>query len=287
MSIEPTTAPPLRLQDPDAGFELHGETTPARTLIRDTWRARPLIRMLARKNFYTRYRRASLGMIWAVGLPVIQATVLAVVFSRVVRIEVGVPYAAFLFVSMQPWSFFSTVMSSNSTAIVDGSFMSNRIYFPRAVLPISGVATGLYGFWISVLIALAVCLIFGVGLGPEVLLLVPASILLIVLTTAFALVNSAVHVYFRDVRYIIAAAMTAWFYVTPVLYPLDFAPKVLRVVILANPATGLVMLFRAATVGSEPGLTTAILVTLAWTVVLVFAAIRLHSRFDRVFVDRL
>ena len=269
------------------GYELRGETTPPLSLLREMWRARSLIAMLARKDFYVRYRRASFGLLWAVGLPLMQAAVLSIVFSRVVRIEVGVSYAVFVFSGMVGWSYFTGTLGASSTAIVDGSALGSRIYFPRAVLPIVPVAANLYGFVINVAVLILMALAFGVGLDVEVLLLVPAIALGVLLATAFALLTSSVHVYFRDTRYIVQAALTAWFYVTPVLYPVRKAPGALQVVVKANPVTGVVELFRAATVGADPGWLGMVGVTCIWVAVIGTIGVALQCRYNRVFVDLL
>src|SRR5205807_10064823 len=101
-----------------------------------------------------------------------------------------------------------------------------------------------------------------------------------------ALVLAALHVYFRDVRYLVQAALLAWFYVTPVFYPLRLA-KGLAPWIRANPATGAVELMRAATVGADPGWLPAGGGSLAWPATLFAAALVLYRRHDRVFVDLL
>lgn len=269
------------------GFDLSGGHTPLGQLARDTWASRELIRMLARKNFFVRYRRASLGLLWSVGLPVFQTAVLAVVFSRVVRIGVGGDYVPFLFSGMLGWTFVSQTIGNNATAIVDGTFMSNRIYFPRSVHVLSGIAVSLYTFWISAAIVLVICLAYGVSLGPEVLLVVPAVVLMVVFVAGVTLFSSAIHVYFRDIRFVVTALLSAWFYVTPVIYPLDIVPEGLEWVVKANPATGIVLLFRAATVGAESGWLSAVWISCAWAAAFFAAAVLLHRRFDRVFVDLL
>ena len=269
------------------GFELRGETTPLRDLIGQLWRSRALISILARKDFFVRYRRASFGLFWAVGLPLFQAIVLAVVFSRVVRIETGTSYAAFVFSGMVAWSFFAGTLAAAATSIVDGASLSSRIYFPRAVLPLVSITANAYGFLINTVVLVGLCLVVGVSLGPEIVLLVPAVALLLVLLTGFALTLSALHVYFRDVRYLIAAVTTAWFYVTPVLYPVRLAPGVLRSVIKANPMTGVVELFRYATVGADPGWGTTVAISGAWAAAMVAIGLLLHRRYNRVFVDLL
>jgi ABC-type polysaccharide/polyol phosphate export permease len=255
--------------------------------MKQLWESRGLTAMLARKDFFVRYRRASFGLLWAVLLPLFQAVVLAIVFSKVARIHVpGVNYTVFIFSGMISWTFFSTVLSAGSTAIVDGAGITTKIYFPRAVLPLVTVASSLYGFAITVVILIAMSLVTGVDLGLNILLLIPAMIVMAMLATAFSLVFSALHVYFRDVRFLVQAMIIAWFYVTPIIYPLTRVGR-LGTFLHINPVTGVVEHFRAATVGADPGWVATLWWTLGWTVVLLAVAVALHRRFNRVFGDLL
>ncbi|HZU74572.1 MAG TPA: ABC transporter permease [Acidimicrobiales bacterium] len=270
-----------------AGFQLEGERTPLRELIADLWASRPLIAILARKDFYVRYRRAAFGLTWAVGLPLLQAVIIAVVFSRVVHIHVGTSFAVFVLAGMVGWSYFSTTLATAATSIVDGSTMSTRVYFPRAVLPLVQVVANLYGFAIAVVVLLVLAPLLGVGLGARTLLLLPATVVLVVLTSGVCLVAAALHVYFRDVRYLVTAATLGWFYLTPVFYPRRLASGVLGWVVDINPLTGVVELFRAATGGADPHWAALVTVSLGWSVALVGLAAVLHTRYNRVFSDLL
>ncbi len=243
--------------------------------------------MLARQDFHVRYRRASLGVLWAVGLPVIQAVVLAVVFSRVVRVPATGNYTVFLFAGVLPWSFFSTVITGAATSIVDGQALATKVYFPRAVLPLVTVAANLYGFAPSLAVLIAMALLLGAPFGAALLLLVPGCVLMIVLSSAMALVLAAMQVYFRDVRYILTAIVLVWFYATPIIYPVKLAPHSLRPVLELNPATGMVELFRASVVAADPRWGVPLAWSCVWALAFLLIALELHRRFDRVFIDLL
>jgi lipopolysaccharide transport system permease protein len=270
----------------DGGFDLTASPPPIRALVADVWRARSLISVLARKDFFVRYRRTSFGLLWAVGLPLLQATILTLVFGRLLRSRAE-DYGAYVFAGMVPWSYFATTLSGGATSIVDNTSLSNRIYFPRAILPLVSAVSAMYSVAITVAILVAMCLGFGVDLDAKVLLLVPGVALVALLATSFALVLSAIHVYFRDVRFLVTAALTVWLYVTPIIFQVDQLPEVLRPFVRLNPMTGVVELFRFATVGASPDWEVSLLVTGVWVVVLVVAALQLHRRFDRLFADRL
>jgi lipopolysaccharide transport system permease protein len=268
------------------GFELRGESTALLPWLRSLWESRTLTRVLARKDFLVRYRRASLGVLWAVGLPVLQAVVLAVVFSRIVRIETAAPYWAFVFTGLVPGAFVLSTVTAASTSIVDGSSLSSKVYFPRAVLPLATVLANLYGAVVSLVLLLVVVVAAGTA-GVRLFLLVPAALLAVALTVGGALVGSALHVTFRDTRYLLQALGAVWLYATPIVYPLSLLPAGLRSAVEVNPATGVVELFRAATVGADPGWVTSLLWSVAWTVVLLALGVVLHCRGDRTFADRL
>ncbi|MGZ6801707.1 MAG: ABC transporter permease [Nocardioidaceae bacterium] len=261
-------------------------------LLAQLWAARALVVVLAKKDFYVRYRRTSLGVLWAVGLPLLQAAVLTVVFSHVVHADQLVhgrhdSYPVFLYAGLVPWSYVSTVLPGAATAIVDNLGLVTKVYFPRVLTVLLVALSGLVPLGIGVAVVVALQATLGSGLGPQVLLLLPAAALVVALVVALGAVLSALHVYSRDVRYVVQASMTVGFYVTPVLYPLDAVPSVLRGAVSWLPAAGPVELFRAATVGADPGGGTAVLASLLWVLALGGLGLWLQSRRDRVFVDLL
>lgn len=273
---------------PAAGFELRGETTPVGQLLRDIWRARSLIRLLARRDFYVRFRRPSFGLSWAVFVPLMQAGVLAVVFSIVIRVKTPIPIAVFVLSGVLPWTFFASGLGSSSMAIAAGSGMASKVYFPRAVLPLVSIGSNLYGFVPGLAILLVASVVWRVPLTPRTLLVFPAIAVMILLTASFGLVFAAIHVYFRDVGFIIQASLTAWFYASGVIYPISLVPEgPLRTIVLVNPATGVIQFFRAALGASQEGWVFSVLAAVAWSIVLLIVALFLYRRFDRVFVDRL
>lgn len=273
---------------PAAGFELHGETTPIPQLVRSIWRSRSLIRLLARRDFYVRFRRPSFGLSWAIVVPLMQATVLAIVFSLVIRVRTPIPIVVFVLSGVLPWTFFASGLSSSSMSIAGGSGMASKVYFPRAVLPMVSIGSNLYGFIPGLAILIIVALAWRVPLGPRTLLLIPAVALLVLLTASFGLVFAAVHVYFRDVGFMIQASLTAWFYASAVIFPISLVPKgILRTIVLINPATGAIQFFRASMGAPQEGWVFSVVAAVVWSVVLLVVALFLYRRFDRVFVDRL
>lgn len=271
----------------EQGFELRGERGRISTLIRDVWRSRELIIMLARKDFFVRYRRASLGLVWAIGLPLIQAVVFGVVLSQFVRFETEIPYAAFVFTGVLPWTFFSGAVGAAVTSVVEGNALATKIYFPRPVLPIVTVVSGFFGLIPGVVIMGSMALAFGADFGPAILLLIPAIALLMAMATGFALVLSILQVYARDMKHIVSAIMLPWFWGSGIFYPLTVLSPTFRRYIEINPAVGMIQLFRASVGAAAPGWESALWWSLGWVTVLFVLAGLLFRRYDRVCVDLL
>jgi len=270
------------------GFELRGETTQLRRLLSDAWRSRDILRAIARRDFFTRYRRPTLGVIWSVIAPVVQAVILAVVFTKVVRVRTSIPYLIFVLSGIIAWTFFSATLTSGVRAITGGSGIASKVYFPRCILPLTNVGTSLYSYLPAVVVLLIAALVYRIPITPYWLMLIPATIVMILLTSAFVLVLAALQVYFRDVAFILGVVVQGWFYGSGVFFPIDQVPEgPLRQLIIANPATGMVELFRVAFVGLRPWSLASLWWTLGWAVVLLGLAALLYRRYDRVFVDLL
>ena len=278
-SPEPPSAPPRVLH-----LEGHPETR--RAWLADLWAHRELLDMLARKDFQTRYKRATFGLAWAVVVPLIQAAIMAVVFSKVIKSGGGKTFAVYVMSGVIAYAYFSTVVASAATAIVDGTGLTDKVWFPRAVLVIVPCLSNLVGFVVTVVVLVIVTPLFGAHLGERTLLLIPATALLVTLSLALGLILGALDVYFRDVKFLVQAALLVWIYLTPILYPQHLLQK-FGPWLDANPLTGVVLLFHMATVGSGGPWVRPVLVSIGVTIVLLLVGAEGQRRHDRLFVDQL
>jgi ABC-type polysaccharide/polyol phosphate export permease len=269
-----------------AVLELDGRPTPVRVLLRDLLGARGLLLMLARQDFAARYRSAVLGLAWTVFLPLLQGAVLALVFTHVVKVRTDVPYAGFVLVGMATWGYLNGALSAASTSIVDGGALATKVYFPRLVLPSVAPTSGLVGYALSLVVAVAVSLAQAREAHWQLVLLPAAMLLAFAFITSLSAVTALLHVWFRDVRYVVTALLLVAFYATPVIYPLSLAGD-LEPFVLANPATGVVQLTRWCVFGRADSVGVAVAVTAAWTAVLLVATVVSFARHERTACDRL
>jgi lipopolysaccharide transport system permease protein len=255
--------------------------------LRNMWRYRGVLAALASKDFRVRYKRASLGVLWAGAVPILQAAVLAFIFSRVGRFDSsGYSYAVYVLAGMAAWSYASVAITAATTSIVDASGLTDKVWFPRAVLGLVPAVSNLVTLAISTVVVLVALPIFGEPFAARQLWLVPAVVLVVAFTSALGLVLAALYVYFRDVKFAVQAVMLVWFYVTPIVYPpsalgsegrwLDF-----------NPLTGIVGLFQRAAVDAPVPSDRALAVSVITTLLLSVIAVAVHRRHDRLFVDQL
>lgn len=255
--------------------------------LRNVWGARALLVALARKDFRVRYKRASLGILWSIALPVMQSAVMVFIFSRVGHFgNSQFSYGGFVLAGMVPWLYLSTSVLSSTTSIVDSSDLTDKVFFPRAILPLVTPAANLVTLAISTTLVLVALPVLHAGIGFRFLLVIPAIALLCAFTAALSLALSALYVYFRDMRFIVQAVMLVWIYVTPIVYP-PSALKHAGPLLDFNPLTGVVGLFQRAAVGAPVPSARAVIVSVVTTVVVGFLAVVAHRRHDRLFVDLL
>ena len=240
---------------------------------------------LARKDFQTRYKRATFGVLWAVAVPVLQALVMAVVFSKVVRFDTG-DYAPYVMVGIVGWTYFAGTLTAGSTAIVENASLTEKVWFPRVLLPVVPALANLIGLVVSIVVVVGLLPFFHVSLQARLVLLVPATVLLLGLTSGLSLVLAALHVYFRDVRYLVQAALLVWIYVTPIIFPANLLGRWGQLLDF-NPLTGVVDLFRMATVGGVADWQRPVIVSVLATAALAWITIEVYRRYDRLFADQL
>jgi ABC-type polysaccharide/polyol phosphate export permease len=202
--------------------------------------------ILSRRNFQVRYKRAALGVLWAVLQPALQSAVLAYVFIHVFSADRGVPhYPVYVLSGMLPWTFFTQSLSSGTTSVVDNASLVRKVAIPQLIYPLSSIG----GTAIAFAFASPILLVAGGvvhSLGWHLLLLPFALALELFLIVGVTALTAALHPAYRDVRYIVDSVLTVGLYATPVVYTLAKAGHTLRILLRWNPLTGPLELYRAA-----------------------------------------
>lgn len=217
--------------------------------IRELWQFREVIKNFVSQDLKVKYRRSWLGFLWSLLNPLLHMAVIAVVFSLLFRFHIR-GYAIYLLSGLVPWGFWTSSISGCCMSIVGAEAMLKRQYFPKMVFPISVVMQNFVAFFLS-LAALLVFLAPLTGFRPTpALLVLPLSFLCIISAAlGFGLIAAVVTVYFRDMQHLISVMLRAWFYLTPIVYPLqtpdgeDLIPERYQLYFQLNPMYSIIQMF--------------------------------------------
>ena len=254
------------------------------------WEYRELLYFLVWRDVKVRYKQTALGIAWIVLQPVISMVAFSLLFGQLLKVPSGgVPYPIFAYTALLPWNYFARSLSRSSTSVVGSSHLITKVYFPRLVIPISGVLAGLVDFGIAFVVLGGLMVYYGVAPTWAIVFL-PAFLLLAMLTAlGFGMWLAALNVRYRDVSYLIPFLVQMWMYLTPVIYGSTMIPERYRFLMGLNPMTGVVEGFRWALLGHHladaqpPGPLFAISVAIS-LLVLVSGAV-LFRNTERTFAD--
>ncbi|MDQ3641967.1 MAG: ABC transporter permease [Actinomycetota bacterium] len=208
------------------------------------------------KELKVKYKDSVLGFLWSLARPLFLLMIYWLIFGKF--LQAGIPdFAFYLFSGLVAWDFFSSTLGAATTSVIANGGLIKKVYFPREILPLAAVGAGLVHFALQVVVLFGVLLAFGYDFwGSNLLLLPVAFIALVLFTTAVGLLLSAANVYLRDVQHLLEVFLLLWFWLTPVVYPINLALQSLgkyRVlglnlsdVYLLNPLTNIVMGFQRA-----------------------------------------
>lgn len=214
-----------------------------------------LLREFVRRDFESRYAGSMLGLLWSLLMPAWQLLLFTFVFSTVLKIsllgERTGNFGVFLFCGLMPWLALHEGLSRGATAIVDNASLVKKIQFPSEILVLSTVLGAVLQQGINTAVFLVVLAALGELHLSGLPLLLLALPLQVALTLGLGLLVATINTFVRDVAQVLGMALTGWFYLTPVVYPLSQVPERWRRWLELNPLSGLVQLYRAAFLGGE------------------------------------
>jgi lipopolysaccharide transport system permease protein len=218
----------------------------------ELWEYRDLLFILAWRDIKVRYKQTALGAAWAILQPLLTMVVFSLLFGGVAKLpSEGVPYPIFTFTALLPWQLFAHALIESGNSLVANQHLITKVYFPRLVIPLGTVLSGLVDFAISFVVLLGMMLVYKVPLSWNLLAL-PAFIFLAVLTAlSVGIWLSALNVEYRDVRYTIPFLAQFWMFATPIAYSATLVPEKWRWLYSLNPMTGVVEGFRWAVLGKQ------------------------------------
>ncbi len=214
-------------------------------IFKELYDYREMIISFVRKDLRGRYKGSVLGFLWTFVNPLLQLLVYTIVFSTIMRFGDIDKYYLFLFVTLIPWLFFSTSLTSGCMSVLVQKDMLKKIYFPREVLPVAQVTSCFMNMLFSFVVIFAVLIISGSEINFLALLYLPVVMIVeYIFAMGITLIASAVTVYFRDLEHILGIVAMAWMYMTPVIYGMEQVPEEFRGWFILNPMTSIIVSYR-------------------------------------------
>jgi lipopolysaccharide transport system permease protein len=212
--------------------------------------------------------------------------IFTVVFGYLAKIPSdGVPYPVFALVALLPWQLFSHALQESSNSLIANQSLVTKVYFPRLLIPLSPILSGLLDFVIAFVMLLVLLLYYGIT--PRMNILALPFFVLFALVTALSvgLWLSALNVKYRDVRYTVPFLTQIWLYCSPVAYSTNLIPEHLRWLYGLNPLAGVIEGFRWALFGHFSISISMLMVSIAAVGVLFFGGLFYFSHMERTFAD--
>jgi len=218
--------------------------------LRGLWEYRDLLYLFVWRDLKLRYKQTMVGASWAIIQPFIAMVVLSIFFGKLIKVpSEGIPYPIFAYTALVPWMYFVNALTQSSNSVVGNYTLITRVYFPRLVIPITTVVTGLLDFAIAFAILIGMMLFYGI-VPTAAIWTLPFFIMLTIATAlGLGLWLAALNVEYRDVRFILPFLTQIWFFITPVAYPSSLVPEPWRAIYSLNPMVGVIEGFRWALLG--------------------------------------
>lgn len=213
---------------------------------REIWNYRELLYIFVWRDIKSRYKQTVLGVLWVILQPLITMIIFTIFFGSLAKIQSGnLPYSLFVFCGLIFWTFFSSALSHASDSLVVNESIIKKAYFPRIILPLSSVLTGLLDFLINMVILIFYALILGYVPNYTIVYILPFAVLLTLITSlGLGLFLTSLNVKYRDVRYILPFFIQLLMFITPIIYPLSIVSERNRIIMAINPLASVVEMVR-------------------------------------------
>jgi homopolymeric O-antigen transport system permease protein len=250
------------------------------------WAFRDLARILAWRDLKVRYKQTFLGAAWAVLQPLLTMAAFSLFFGKLAKVPSdGHPYPVFVFSGTIVWQLFSNALTQSSSSLVANQALLTKVYFPRLIIPISSVLSGLVDFAISLVFLFLVMAHYGVVPGRQLVFLPVFVVLAVLVALALGIWLAALNVRYRDVRYAIPFLIQIWMLATPIAYPAALVPERWRSFYALNPMVGIVEALRWSLFGDRPFPAAMLGVSSLTCLVILYTGIWYFRRTERTFAD--
>lgn len=260
--------------------------------LKEVWRYRDLLMLFVKRDFAAQYKQTVLGPLWHVIQPVFTTIMFVLIFDKIANIPTdGVHPVLFYMSGITIWNYFSSCLNATSNTFVANAGIFGKVYFPRLVIPFSVTVSNMVRFGIQFLILLSVMIFYNFRGHPFQIywtwIIIPLLVLLMAaLGLGLGIIISSLTTKYRDLSVLTGFGVQLLMYATPIAYPLSFIDtKPIGWIAHINPLTGIVEAFKFALFNNAAFNQTALLYSIIFTVVILFAGLLLFHKVEKSFMD--
>ena len=254
--------------------------------IKEIWRYKELLYFFTWRDLKVRYKQTAIGVLWAVFQPFMTMVVFSIFFGKMAKMPSdGIPYPIFVYTGLLFWQFFSSALTQTSSSLISNTNIITKVYFPRLILPISGVITKFIDFFIASIILAGMMVYYEYVPNLIGLLILPLLLLISFMAAVGAgLFLAAINVKYRDVRYVLPYFIQIMLFITPVIYPTSIAGKYSWILAM-NPMTGVIKAARASLFGNAPINWELLAISFIAVLILLIIGVIFFKKTERYFAD--
>jgi len=212
---------------------------------------RDLLYFLVLRDIKVKYKQTVLGGLWAIIQPFFSMVVFTLFFGQLARIPSdGIPYPIFNYSAMVAWSYFAHSVTGSAQSLVSNTGLISKVYFPRLIIPITPLLSGLLDFIIASVVLIGMMIYFKIYPTAYIFLL-PFLVMLMMLTAGgVGMLLAALNAKYRDIGYTVPFLVQLWMFLSPIVYPSSMVPEKYRLLYAVNPMVGIIEGFRSALLGT-------------------------------------
>lgn len=258
---------------------------------REIWRYRDLLLLFVKRDIITVYKQTILGPLWFVLQPILTTIVFVIVFGNLAGISTdGVPQILFYLAGLTIWNYFSETLTTTSKTFTENAAIFGKVYFPRLIIPLSKVISGLVKYTIQFCFFLCVWTYYMITtdtLEPNVwILAIPYLLLLMAMMgLGFGIIITSLTTKYRDLTFLITFGIQLLMYATPVIFPMSVVPEKYKIYVWLNPLSSILEIFKYAFTGNGTVEIGWLAYSSIFTVVLLVFGVFTFNKVESRFID--
>lgn len=260
--------------------------------LKEVWQYRDLLTMIIKRDIVTVYKQTVLGPVWFVVQPILTTAVFILVFGKIANISTdNIPPVLFYLAGIIIWNFFSECFTKTSVTFRENANLFGKVYFPRLIMPLAKVASGLIKFGIQMILFLSVYFYFLLSGNETIqpmphLIFLPVMILIMAgLGLGLGIIFSSMTTKYRDLSFVIDFGVRLLMYATPIIYPISTIPEKYRIFILANPLSSVVEGFKFMFLGQGVFSWEMIGYSALFMLIILYLGILVFNKTEKTFMD--